>query len=801
MENLASAESIFFAALVKGSPQERSAYLDEACGGDEDLRRHVERLLKAQPKVGDFLQCPAPGLVATIDELSVNERPGLAIGPYKLLEQIGEGGFGIVFMAEQQEPIRRKVALKVVKPGMDTRQVIARFKAERQALALMDHPNIAKVLDAGQTGSGRPYFVMDLVKGVPITEFCHQGQLAPKERLELFVHVCQAVQHAHQKGIIHRDIKPSNVLVTLHDGTPLVKVIDFGIAKALGQQLTDKTLFTGFAQMIGTPLYMSPEQAALSNVDVDTRSDIYSLGVLLYELLTGTTPFDKDRFKEAGYDEIRRIIREEEPPRPSTRMSTLGQAAETFSTQRKNDPKRLSRIFRGELDWMVMKALEKDRNRRYETASAFAADVQRYLADEPVLACPPSSAYRLRKFVRRNKRTLTVTVFLFLLVGTLAATLGWTAHDRALRQAQTERQRDLAEASIGNALAQAESSRHELHQILRTKGGVFGLLNQPDRWQAHLQGAQAALDRANALLAGAGEGIDQALEHKGLALETVLKADAGDRQLALALEKIREDQATIVEGRLNVTGADAAYQKTFAAAGFDVLEGDPRAVADRIARSLIKEQLVAALDDWRPARTRFPEQKPVARLLHVARLAAPDPAWGDQLRRVATWNNKAAVEQLARKAAIGDLSPQMLHLMAILLSDTKSEERLGWLRRAQAQVPTDFWLNFELANALADSNLLESSGFCRAALAVRPNSAAIYNNLGKTLFELKRFDEAVAACRKAVQLGESAMAYNNLGNALGGQKRLHEAIAAYRKAILIDPNSWRTTTSATTCWS
>jgi tetratricopeptide (TPR) repeat protein len=334
------------------------------------------------------------------------------IGPYKLLEQIGEGGFGVVFLAEQTQPVRRKVALKVLKPGMDTRQVVARFEAERQALALMDHPNIARVLDGGQTSSGRPYFVMDLVKGLPITEYCDQAQLTPRERLELFVHLCQAVQHAHQKGIIHRDLKPSNVLVTVHDTTPVVKVIDFGVAKALGQELTDKTLFTGFAQMIGTPLYMSPEQAGQSGLDIDTRSDIYALGVILYELLTGTTPFDKERLKEVGYDELRRIIREEEPPRPSTRLSTLGQAATTASTNRRSDPKRLSQLVRGELDWIAMKALEKDRNRRYETASAFAADVQRYLHDEPVQACPPSAWYRFRKFTRRNKAVLGITALL-----------------------------------------------------------------------------------------------------------------------------------------------------------------------------------------------------------------------------------------------------------------------------------------------------------------------------------------------------------------------------------------------------
>src|SRR5262249_31799604 len=302
---------------------------------------------------------------------------------------------GVVYMAEQQQPVRRKVALKVIKPGMDTKQVVARFEAERQALALMDHPNIAHIFDGGETASGRPYFVMELVRGIPITEFCDHNRLAIRERLELYVTVCQAVQHAHQRGIIHRDIKPSNVLVTLHDDKALVKVIDFGIAKATGQQLTDKTLFTNFAQMIGTPLYMSPEQAQMTSLDVDTRSDVYSLGLLLYELLTGRKACDKQRLRTVGYDEIRRIIREEEPPKPSTRISTMGQAATTASTHRKSDPKRLSQLMRGELDWIVMKALEKDRNRRYESAGALARDVQRYLNDEPVQACPPSVLYRL----------------------------------------------------------------------------------------------------------------------------------------------------------------------------------------------------------------------------------------------------------------------------------------------------------------------------------------------------------------------------------------------------------------------
>src|SRR6185369_14521136 len=378
-------QSIFIEALEKEDPAERRAFLERACAGDLALRERVERLLQYHEQIGSFLQPADLRACVTVDE-PVGECPGTIIGPYKLLEQIGEGGFGVVFMAEQTQPVRRKVALKILKPGMDSRQVVARFEAERQALAIMDHPNIAKVFDGGATPTGRPYFVMELVKGVPITEFCDQNHLTPRRRLELFVAVCKAVQHAHQKGIIHRDLKPGNVLVTVHDTTPVVKVIDFGVAKALGQELTDKTLFTGFAQMVGTPLYMSPEQAGESGLDVDTRSDIYSLGVLLYELLTGTTPFTKERFRQAAYDEIRRIIREEEPPKPSTRLSESKDSLPSISAQRDTEPARLTKLVRGDLDWIVMKALEKDRTRRYETANGLARDVRRHLDGDPVEA-------------------------------------------------------------------------------------------------------------------------------------------------------------------------------------------------------------------------------------------------------------------------------------------------------------------------------------------------------------------------------------------------------------------------------
>jgi serine/threonine protein kinase/Flp pilus assembly protein TadD len=477
-------ESLFWSALALESPTERAHYLDQACGSDPLLRVQVEELLAAYPKVERFLESPAVPEGVTVDE-PLTERPGTLIGPYKLMEQIGEGGMGLVFVAEQQQPVRRKVALKVIKPGMDSRQVIARFEAERQALALMDHPHIAKVHDGGTTDSGRPYFVMELVKGVPITDYCDQHRLTTRQRLEVFLPVCQAVQHAHQKGVIHRDLKPSNVLVAIHDVIPVVKVIDFGIAKATGpQQLTERTLYTGLAQLVGTPLYMSPEQAGQSSLDVDTRSDIYSLGVLLYELLTGTTPFESETLRQAGYDEMRRIIREEEPPRPSTRLSTLGQGdLATVCERRGVDAGKLGREVRGELDWIVMKALEKDRSRRYETASAFAADVQRYLKDEAVQACPPSAGYRVRKFALRNKGALATAGLI------LAALLAGTAVS-AWQAVQATGARRLADERLANEM-QARSQAQE--EGRRAQAHFRQALDAVDRMLAHVADMKVVL--------------------------------------------------------------------------------------------------------------------------------------------------------------------------------------------------------------------------------------------------------------------------------------------------------------------
>jgi serine/threonine protein kinase/tetratricopeptide (TPR) repeat protein len=458
-------KSLFLEAVEGHAPDQWPAFLDRACAGQPELRRGVEALLQAHEEVGtaqhtaraDERQSAARNPDRTWDS------PGAIIGPYKLVEPIGEGGMGTVWMAQQQEPVKRLVALKLIKAGMDSRQVVARFEAERQALALMDHANIARVLDAGTSGAGRPYFVMDLVKGVPITRYCDENRLTPRQRLELFIPVCQAVQHAHQKGVIHRDLKPSNVLVALYDGRPVPKVIDFGVAKAAGQSLTEKTLVTGFGAIVGTLEYMSPEQAELNQLDVDTRSDIYSLGVLLYELLTGSPPFSRKELETVGLLETLRVIREQEPPRPSARLSTAG-GLPALAANRGTEPARLARLVRGELDWIVLKALEKDRNRRYESAGAFAEDVRRYLQDQPVKACPPSRGYRFGKFARRNKAALAVGVLagamLVATVVTLSVSTLLIAEERnAAREAAREARSEAAKAERERRRADANFAR------------------------------------------------------------------------------------------------------------------------------------------------------------------------------------------------------------------------------------------------------------------------------------------------------------------------------------------------------
>ena len=777
------AKAIFDRAVEIPSATDRDDFVVRECADDEGLRSRVQGLLGAYEQADSFLESPPAGLrvAATVDR-APDERPGTVVGPYKLLEQIGEGGFGVVFMAEQTHPVRRKVALKVLKPGMDTRQVVGRFEAERQALAIMDHPNIAKVFDGGATDSGRPFFVMELVKGVPITDYCDQNLLTPRQRLELFVSVCQAVQHAHQKGIIHRDIKPSNVLVTVHDTTPVVKVIDFGVAKALGQELTDKTLFTGFAQMIGTPLYMSPEQAGQSGLDVDTRSDIYSLGMLLYELLTGTTPFDRERFQRAAYDEIRRIIREEEPPKPSTRLSELGRSGApspsrtvaagspstlaSVSASRHTEPAKLTRLLRGEVDWIVMKALEKDRNRRYETANGFAADVLRYLADEAVQACPPSAGYRFRKFARRNKRAMVSITLLALAILVTAGTLGWAIRDRESRAQEAARERAAREATVEQEVNRA--------------------LKEAEQWQGQEKWSEAlsALKRAEGLLATGGrDELRERVHQFRKDLDTILRLEECRTQRGPASDAVRQTEA---------------YARAFADVVIDVEGLSPTETAAGVRRRpRAAVQVAAALDDWarvlRDCGFRDSKRDPAVwkRLLEIARLADPDP-WRSELRQLMGREDLNALRKLADASDVAGLPVQSLQQMgAALAIGGDMPACVAWLRRAHRQHPGDALLAFDLAfhlSELPSADWAEVLRFAEAALAAQQNPG-MYDYVGVALSELRRYDEAVTVYHKAIELNpDYAPGYAGLGFAFLNKGQTDEAIANFLKSIQLNSN-------------
>jgi serine/threonine protein kinase/tetratricopeptide (TPR) repeat protein len=777
------ANELFLRAIEIHGAEERRRFLNECCAGNATLRERVDKLLRAGAEAGSFLERPAEGLEGTsaFASKSPNERTaeisGMVIGPYKFIEQIGEGGMGTVWMAQQVEPVKRLVALKLIKPGMDSKHVLARFNAERQALALMDHPNIAKVFDAGTTETGWPYFVMELVKGLPLTKYCDEHRLTPKQRLELFIPICQAIQHAHQKGIIHRDIKPSNVLVALYDGKPVPKVIDFGVAKALGQQLTEQTLVTGFGNIVGTLEYMSPEQAEMNQLDIDTRSDIYSLGVLLYELLTGSTPLDKKRLKEAAFVELLRVIREEEPHSPSTRLSASKDSLASISARRQMEPTKLTKLVRGELDWIVMKALEKDRNRRYETANGFAMDVQRYLADEPVQACPPSARYRLRKFARRNQRALAATalvaVLLVVAVGAVTGSLVWRARDRATMQEETER-------GLLAALVQAEAYLRETSEQL----------DDPVRWQMTVGLADGAVERAERLLVTSKVGPELVERVRGA--RAALEVQRQDSDLLVALERFQLEMGDwIVEARQGHDESRAAPRYATLLQSYGVDPATPAAAAARVRNSRLREPLLAALEHWRRVTPDAAERQQLELVLQAAepRATAFQQRWSAAVRR----RDAAALAQL-----VGEPSVQQLPVQAILnlardlraARELVAAERL--LRTWHERYPGNFWLNRDLGALLLYEKPArpgEAIRYLTAALAIRSESPGVYQNLGNALRNTRDVDGAIRAFQAALKLDPNyASAHVSLGAALFDTSDVAGASREYQIALKLDPN-------------
>jgi serine/threonine protein kinase/Tfp pilus assembly protein PilF len=790
----AQVEEIFSEAIKRGTGAERSAYLEAACAKNPPLLRRVQELLAAHNQAETFLSQPPSAVQNGLEtalppaQSPVPEGPGARIGRYKLLQQIGEGGFGVVFMAEQEEPVRRMVALKVIKLGMDTRQVVARFEAERQALAMMDHPNVARVLDGGATETGRPYFVMELVKGIPITDYCDKNNLQIRARLELFNQVCQAVQHAHQKGLIHRDIKPSNILVSTQDGRPVAKVIDFGIAKATQARLTEKTLFTEFRQLVGTPQYMSPEQAE-GSLDVDTRSDIYSLGVLLYELLTGTTPFEPKELLSKAYAEIQRIIREVDPPKPSTRISTMQDTLPTVAAHRGIEPKRLGALVRGELDWVVMKAMDKDRTRRYETANGLAMDVQRFLADEQVSAAPPSTAYQLRKFVRRNRGpvvagTLVLLTLIAGVIGTSIGLVGQARQRRIAEQQRAEAERQEAEAKKQAAIAQA---------IQQFQSDMLASAD-PDKMLGDkvtvLQAATAAIKELDA-----GKLKDQPLVEIGVrdtisntlnGLGRYTDAEAQQRRaLQIRRSALAPDDHEIAVG-LNNLGEELREQGNYAQAeGLyrEALEIDRKAGrTETFERAKMLNNLAMVVQ----AQAKYPEAEGIYR--EAVDLVRRTHEASDS--EVATFLSNLAwvLHDQGKLAEAEPLCREALTLRRNALPPghpmiAQAASNLGALLQAQGRL------------AESESLLSESLEAARKALPEgHPDIATSLNNLAGVLMHEGKYAAAESSFREALKIQRNALRpghpkialqLNNLGLTLYYEGKYEEAEPLYREALEI----------------
>jgi serine/threonine protein kinase/Tfp pilus assembly protein PilF len=807
MTEMSPAEAIFFAALER-SPGERAAFLDAACAGDAELRGRLEKMLVAQSHLGGFLDQPqaqaAPDLPRTGPPEPPPEAAGAVLaGKYKLLQRIGEGGVGSVWMADQLAPVKRRVAVKLIHSDRGSSQtILARFEAERQAIALMDHPHIARLLDAGTTGAaeaptvgaGRPYFVMELIKGVPLHDYCDQHKLSIAERLHLFMQICAAVQHAHTKGIIHRDLKPTNILVEAHDDKPVPKVIDFGLAKAVSEQLlTERTLFTGFGTVAGTPLYMAPEQAKFNAIDVDTRTDVYALGVILYELLTGTTPIEREQLKTAAFDEVLRVIRESEPPTPSKRLSSTA-SRPSVAANRQMEPLKLGRLLRGDLDWIVMKALAKERDRRYETANSFARDIERFLNHEPVLAGPPSASYRLRKFVRRNRAQVLAGCLLL-----LALLLGLSGTTFGLIRAEHRRvEAEQARADEAEQRTRAEKARD------RT-------------WQA--------LDDMTSSVTGDSLTTQKALsdEQKKFLREVLtyyqeFAGEKADDEPSRARTAAAAYRVGLIEYRLG-RKAEAAAAFRLARDGYAKLAADFPAVPDYRQHLALSHNNLGNLFTGLGKRPKAQEQYRQA-LAIQAKLAADFPAVpryqidlggsychlgnlvsaSGRPRASLVWYEKAirtltatyeqdrrlvAAKQFLRNSHLGRaITYERLRKYARAVKDwdkavelsPKEEQPRYRAKRATLRLKAG-----QVAEAVAEvAELMKLPG--------HPQDAPAYHNLGVALYGKGQVDEAIACYQKVIHLEPKlAPAHYGLGHALAHKGQVDRAIAAYRQAIQIDP--------------